>query len=33
MYVNNGLGQFEDIDERKKAFANNLIQEYSANVI
>lgn len=31
--MNNGLGQFEDIGKRKKAFANNLIQEYSANII
>lgn len=25
MYTNNGFEQFEDIDEKKKAFANNLI--------
>lgn len=31
--MNNGLGQFQDIYEKKRALANNLIQEYSENVI
>lgn len=29
MYMNNGLGQFEGIYEKRKTLANNLIQEYS----
>lgn len=33
MYVNNGLWQFEDIYERRTTLANNLIQEYSENII